>query len=538
MHETAWWERRWFLAAIVLLSMAPLLLPDTPPLVDVPGHLARHRVQLDWASSPELQQYFTFHWVFLGNLGADLLLEFLAPVFGLEPAFKIIVLAIPPLTVLGMLLVVREVHGRIPPTTLFAVPLVYSYPFNFGFINFSLAAALALLAFAGWLRLTHQRRFKLRAGIFVPASCALWVVHVFGWGVLGLLAISAETVRHRDEGKTWPRSVFQASIDTSILAVPILFMIVWRSSAPEGGFGQIIPIWKFYALISAMRDRWVVWDAFSVAAILILIGSAIFDRHLELSRKLAIPAVALLVAFLLIPFAVFGSAYADMRLAPLMLITAIIAIRQRTDSFASDNRIALLGAAFIALRLGGNVVSFAQADLEARERLRALDNVRGGAAVLTLVRKDCGDDWALPRHAHFGGFVIARKRGFANEQWQLPGSHLLNINYDKAGDFQDDYSKDVFSRKCLKQFAELNATRKSRKPKNPRKGKPMRPPTTTEQTLLQFPRGAFDYVWLIEPPDFDMEARPGLVPIWRGRDSVLYRIEKAPKVPTAGASGH
>ncbi|MFO3796683.1 MAG: S1C family serine protease, partial [Anaerolineales bacterium] len=38
-----------------------------------------------------------------------------------------------------LLWIAREVHGRIPPTALFALPLAYSYPFQFGFVNFALS---------------------------------------------------------------------------------------------------------------------------------------------------------------------------------------------------------------------------------------------------------------------------------------------------------------------------------------------------------------------------------------------------------------
>src|SRR3546814_10366751 len=58
--------------------------------------------------------------------------------FGLEAAVKLIVLAIPPLTVAGFLWVAREVHGRLPPTALFALPFAYGHPFMFGFVNFAL----------------------------------------------------------------------------------------------------------------------------------------------------------------------------------------------------------------------------------------------------------------------------------------------------------------------------------------------------------------------------------------------------------------
>ena len=110
------WERRDFLLALILVSALPLLWPDVPPLLDLPGHMGRYRVQLDLATAPDLQQYFGFQWAVIGNLGVDLLVQALAPLLGLETAVKLIVIAIPPLTVGGLLWVAYEVHGRIPPT--------------------------------------------------------------------------------------------------------------------------------------------------------------------------------------------------------------------------------------------------------------------------------------------------------------------------------------------------------------------------------------------------------------------------------------
>ena len=143
----AFWERRDFVLALVLLSMLPLLWPDVPPLLDLPGHMGRYRVQLDLATSPDLQQYYGFHWAMIGNLGVDLLIEPLAPLIGLEAAVKLIVLLIPALTVGGLLWVAYEVHGRVPPTALFALPLRSAF-------------FLALLAsrFNGFSRLRYRRR--------------------------------------------------------------------------------------------------------------------------------------------------------------------------------------------------------------------------------------------------------------------------------------------------------------------------------------------------------------------------------------------
>ncbi len=201
-----WWERRWFVALIVLLAAVPLLYPRVPPLVDLLGHMGRYRVQLDIGRSPWLHLYYGFHWAAIGNLGVDLLVMPLGRLIGLEPAVKLIVLAIPPITVFGFLWVAREVHGRIPPTALFALPFAYSHPFMFGFVNFALSVALAFLAFGLWLRLGRLGSLRLRSVLFVPISLIVFFAHTFGWGMLGLLCFSAEAIRQHDSGRGWFRS--------------------------------------------------------------------------------------------------------------------------------------------------------------------------------------------------------------------------------------------------------------------------------------------------------------------------------------------
>ena len=158
-----WWQERWFVAALILLAAVPLLYPAIPPLVDLPGHMGRYRIELDLGRSLELQRYYGFQWELIGNLGVDLLVYPLAKLFGLEVAVKMIAMSIPPMTVAGLLWVAREVHNRLPPTALFALPFALGHPFLFGFVNFTLSIALALLAFGLWLRLAKLGRLRLRA---------------------------------------------------------------------------------------------------------------------------------------------------------------------------------------------------------------------------------------------------------------------------------------------------------------------------------------------------------------------------------------
>src|SRR3954462_14925659 len=305
-----WWEASWFIALVVFVTSIPLLYPPVPPLVDLLGHMGRYRVELDLNHSPWLQQYYDYHWAAIGNLGVDLLIIPFGKLLGLEPAVKLIVLAIPPLTAAGFLWVAREVHGRVPPTAFFALPFIYGFPFLFGFVNFALSVALAFLAFGLWLRLGRLERTTLRSWLFAPISLIVFFCHTYGWGLLGLMCFSADAVRLHDRGRSWWRAGIEAALHTSVMALPILVMLIWRS---ETHGGQTIDWFdwkiKWRWTYAALRDRWKIFDIGSLIVSVLVFLYTIFSRKLTLSRNLASSAIVLAVFFAILPRIIFGSAY-------------------------------------------------------------------------------------------------------------------------------------------------------------------------------------------------------------------------------------
>ena len=501
-----WWETRPFIAVLILLSAIPLLYPANPPLVDLFGHMGRYRVQLDLASSPWLQEYYDFKWTPIGNLGVDLLIVPLSRVFGLELAVKLIVLAIPPMTVAGFLWVAREVHQRLPPTVLFALPFAYGYPFMFGFLNFTLAMALAFLSFGLWLRLASRGRTRLRAALFVPIAALIYFVHVYGWGILGLLAFSAEAVRQHDNGKPWFKAGFKAALHASVMALPFVFMLAWRGATTgQGTLGWFEMPLKWKWIYSALRDRYELLDQVSICLVGAVLVFALSNRRLTFSRNLAFSALVLLATFFILPWTLFGSAYADMRLVPYLLATAVLAIRFRGETDMPMARaFAWIGLGFYLVRIAATTLSMALAANAQAAKLEALDQLPRGARLVTLIGQECGRHWALPRDSHLAGMAIVRREAFSNDQWAIEGANLLTVRYREAGHFSADPSQIVRPAECAKA-----------------------PLLSVDQALAAIPRQAFDYVWAVDlsPPE-EPQALADLRPIWRGRGSVLYAIEK------------
>ena len=499
-------------ALAVLACGVPLLWPDVPPLVDLPGHMGRYHVQLQIADSPVLQAFYDFKWALIGNLGVDLLIVPLAALIGLEPAVKLIAIAIPMMTAAGFLWVAHEVHGRVPPTAYFALPLTYCFPFMFGFLNFALSMALAFLAFALWLRLARLGRLKLRAGLFVPISILLWICHAFGWGTLGVMAFSAELIRQVDLKRPIWKAAFNTGLHCLALAPPMLLMLLWRSGAVDGHTA----VWFNWTLkknwiVMSLRDRWMYWDWAALAVIgLVLLTGLLWWKKLEYSRNLAASAVFLAIVYVCMPRIVFGSNYADMRLAPFVIAVAVIAIRYRPPWAGQAGAVfAVAGLLFAGARLAGNTISFWMYDRTYDQELAAVDHIPRGARVVSFVGIKCQREWTQARIEHLPALALVRRDAFSNDQWSMSGAQLLTARFPDGGWFSRDPSQQVLARRC-----------------GPESWR------TLDESLASFPRDKFTHVWLIRPPRPDPRLLRGLQPVWQSGASVLYRVvDPSPIVP-------
>ena len=499
-----WWESRLCLALVVLATMLPLVYPPVPPLVDLFGHMGRYRVELDLHHSPWLQQYYDYHWAAIGNLGVDLLIIPLGKLIGLEPAVKLIVILIPPLTAVGMLWVSREVHGRISPTAFFVLPLIYGFPFLFGFVNYALSVALAFLAFGLWLRLGRLERTTLRSWLFVPISLALFFCHTYGWGLLGLMCFSADAVRLHDRGRTWWRAGLEAVLHTSVMALPLFVMIAWRGETHGGSTSDWFN-WriKWHWIYMALRDRWKWFDIGSLVVPALVFLYALVSRKLTFSRNLAFSAIVLAVSFAILPRIIFGSAYADMRLVPYLMAVGLLAIRFRgRPDRRTAQVLAVLGLLFFATRTIANTVSLGIAGDDQTAKMKAIDLMPRGARVISLVGMDCKEYWPMLRNGHLGAMVVVRREGFSNDQWLLEGVNLLDLKYRAAGYFAADPSQLVRPNHCLDPLHRM-----------------------IDDSLTHLPRKDFDYVWLIDVPPYSPETVADMKPVWRGPGSILYKTQ-------------
>lgn len=485
---------------LALACTVPLLGLNLPPMTDVLGHIGRYSIQVGLDEHPWLKQYFSFDWKLIGNLGADLLIQILAPSFGVEKAVKLILILDQFVAGLGIVLLCREIHGRITPFCLFALPLIYGYPFNFGFINFTLSMGLAFLGFVLWLRLERSNHLRLRAALFVPLSLGLWLYHTYGWVFLGILCTAQCLAAARQRGAKWYAALGETMQRCVPLLSPIAPMLIWRASDAVGAYeGWFSMLHKLGWMITVFRLDSHVIDQLCAATVIVLLYVTTRVAKLSCDRSLLMAAGICAIAFLVLPLRVFGSFYADMRLAPYLLIVTLLSIRTERLATRWHTGLMIAGASFLVLRLGLTSQTYNDRERQLEAKLQALEAIPQGARVISLVKVPC-DERSMPWLTHIGSMAIARRNAFSNDQWDTPGMNLLSVHYPQGGDFVTDGSQFVADRSCLDEGTKL------------------------DQAVAAFPARAFTHLWIVGEPPRVFPNRGDLEMIWKGPDSAVYRV--------------
>lgn len=504
LHQQGWLDTWPAFALLCLAATVPLLAVGVPPLVDLYGHLGRYAIQTDLANRPELQPYYSFEWRLIGNLGADLLVEALHGWLGIETAVRVIVIATQLLAAAGVLLVSRAVHGRVTPFAVAALPLIYGLPFNYGFLNFSLSMALAMLTFAAWLRLRRSAGDVAPRVWLAATGLVIWLCHAYGWAFLGLLCGSimlAGTIAEKRRpvpaigrilGACWP------------LLLPLVPMILWRAESGGMDIDTSTLMFKLEGLMTPLRTRWPLIDVPSLFVVVALIYWALRNPRVKLERGLGIAALLCFAFFLILPKYVFGSAGADVRLMPYALLMGLLAIPSDAIERKTLRLLTVLALSFFAVRMVTTAAAYARYESAVEEVLPTLDSLPRGSRVAFLSVARCEPTWELPVLDHVAGYALLRRSAFVNDQWHIRGVSPLGIHHPAAGTFAYDPSHLALADGCYRDFY----------------------PSLSE-VFARMPYKAFTHVWMVGALPDPLTVPATLEPVPHAGKGALFAIKPA-----------
>lgn len=406
----------WLGVLLALLCALPFLVAVHPQQGDYPSHLARYHVMLNGQGSAFLSRYYDFDWIWTGNLGVDMLMWPLGTLLGVERAAWLIAFILPPLMALAIVSVEWVLRRRVGVGSLLAFALVWSPSMLMGFSNFTLAVALALFAFALWVRLQD---WKWRAVLFVPVGLAVWLCHSAGWGVLGVLVFGYEW--HRRKG-------LAAFLEPWPLFLPFIAIASEPGIGGSFQYGEGALTYKFAIWLKAMADHSPTLDMLSALMLVAAILVALYARKLD--GRLAWAALIIAVLTLVMPRHFGGGDFADRRLVPIALMLGCMAINARVPRWAF-----YLAPALFLVRLGVTTLAWKDESDRLEQALVALEQVPQGARIAGAWTYYEGR-WGADAFVHAPSYATVYRDALVNTHFAVPGVHMLRVR-DGGESFAD-----------------------------------------------------------------------------------------------------
>jgi hypothetical protein len=322
-----------FFTVALCATIVPLWLVEVPPLVDLPNHLARIFVLINYDQTPFFQQNFQVAYEPIPNMAIDLIVIPLTNLFDIFTADHIFLTLTSVLFALGCHLTGERKAGKVSFSAVFAVFLVYSGTFFYGYVNYVFSVALFLIAFGCWLRWRESfsvGQFLTLVGLtaaiflahlsaFVFFAIAIFIVNVFEWFF------------EAEEKRRWK---FYAADCSLFIAPAIAFLTFMKCDGKVGLLRWNTLSGKAVAFFSAFRsyDLWL--DLFCVTEVAAFCFWLKRRGEMNFDRRILVAALSFLLIFLVAP-KYFFTGDADLRIvlpgfAPLILSCKINMLTEKT----------------------------------------------------------------------------------------------------------------------------------------------------------------------------------------------------------------
>jgi hypothetical protein len=493
-----------FHVLVMLITLAPFLIFDMPGISDYPNHLARMHLLVDWPDHPA-SKFFDVVWFLTPNLAMDIIVPAFGQILGVEAATRAFLVISMMLIMTGAAAIEVAVKKRISPVSLIAPLFSYNTAFIFGFLNFIFSFGLALWAIALWITLRNSR-FPVRAlphAIFVPI---LFVCHLHGLAIY-LAAVGAYEMWYLISRR--PRltdTLATFSLLAGALLLAYVGLVLGDDRPAHGGilWGYSLKA-RFLATFAGGYGTGIA--SLKVLAVMILVLWAWWRNALRVHPAAIWIAGALVTVFLVMPYGIMGSYFADVRflVAALFIVPAFITWHETSGPAGK------FAAAFYATVLLCNVanVTWAWAYLqqdyrEIRQSFALLEPQRK----ILIARPQSGNrfTWVQRALIHAPTLAVADRGAFSPLLFTYPGSQIVRP--------RPEYSRIDISEGLPVAISDLMMSL-------------VGPPSldNTDEAYWKTWTMDFDYLYLMYPTEGWTNPLPEiLTPISSGREFVLYRI--------------
>lgn len=512
-------RRAWILAvlaAFLIVAFVPFLTCSPLPLPDYQNHMARMYILAELRHSPILQRYYEVQWQILPNLAMDLIVPPLARLMPVNSAMTIFAALTLGLLVAGCFAVHRVLFGRLSYAPFAAFLVLYNRHFLFGILNYLFSLGLALLTFALWVA-WRRKPLLVRCAVFLPLAFTVFISHLAGLGVLGVLVAGyeAHSFLQEKDYRALARSVIAAAI---AFGVPYLLFKLFspmhtRSSPYEPWQLRV----RTVGLLEVFNNYILALDAATLLFVAGAVGLGLWLGKARLHSRMWLPLLSLLVIYWVIPSRLFGSYYADRRLIPAWFFILACSLEWKVR----PQRLVAVIALIFLVRTAVIVKNWSAINTAYQADLQVIDRIPRGAKVATAVGLLNYPALNNPPVGHLPSMAVIRRQVLINCIYAGYGYENLRLKpqYQSLR-----YPHLYIANNCTATDAPRTVLQRATNALSGCAEDPKRPPTTAENPFQNIPLDRFDYLLLVNNRYFRYPVPETLRPVYMAGDTVLYEI--------------
>ncbi len=489
------------IVAFLTVALIPLFTCSPLPLADYPNHLARMYIITSLGHSPLLQRYYEIHWQLIPNLALDLVVPPLARFMPLEWAMLLFTGITLVSLVTGCFAVHRALFGRLSYAPFAVFLLLYNRQFLWGFLNYLFSLGLALLTFALWVAL-RRKPIGVRCGIFVILALMVFVSHLAGFGVLGVLIVGYE-VHSFLQGKDCRALRNDLVAATIVLGLPaalfLLFSPTRTRSTPSA-------LWELRSRIIGLMDAFnnytLALDAATFLLVVTAIGVGLLLRKARLHSRMWLPLVSLALIYCVINPQLLGATGADRRLIPALFLVLACSLEWNVRE---RYFVAAIGLVFL-VRTAVVIKNWSAANVIYSANVQVIDQIPRGVKVAAAVGELNFPQLNNPPVLHLPNMAVIRRQVLINSLFVYDGVQPLR--------FKPEY-KGLFDTGIYSQLYEVDVRA------HPNGKGPL---ITTLNPFERIHLTGFDYLLLVNKRYFGYPVPGSLRPVYSAADTVLYQV--------------
>jgi branched-subunit amino acid transport protein AzlD len=371
-------------AVLGAVALSPLFWAAVPPLVDYPNHLARMAVLANVGPSA-LHANYVADWRFLPNLAMDLFVPSLARLMPLEVAGRLFIAATLILLVAGTAALHRALHGKVGIWPLCSLLFVYNFVFWYGFLNYLFGLGAALLGFAAWIATANWRPFT-RIVVFAGIASAIFVLHLFAFGVYGLLVGSYEfgAILRRRSGAADALARLAVGIVQFAPAAGLWVLCIGNGGPQYVSYGTLAE--KLAAIVAPFLFGIppTPFDALLLGITISFCYLAWRRRLVALAPAMRLPLIATLITAAVMPAWMSGSWGADLRLPVALPFIILASTRPRQWARPAAVVWSTVALALLFVRVWSVSQAWSDGDQNFKEFRAALSVVPVGAKMFAV----------------------------------------------------------------------------------------------------------------------------------------------------------